>query len=83
MSAADLRIERVTRIAIAAGDGAWPLSTSETLAAALALGKLDRLQGDDAYRGWTVSEALGRIGPDWAAAVCNVGNKLRAEGVIS
>lgn len=76
------QIERAARIALAAGPGPWPLSTSETLSAALVLNRPDVLDDGPNARGWTIAQALDRLGDDWVAAIPGVATKLREEGSI-
>lgn len=76
------QIERAARIALTAGPGPWPLSTSETLSAALVLNRPDALDGGPHARSWTIAEALDRLGDDWVAVIPGVATKLREEGLI-
>jgi len=57
-------------------DGDWGvLSTGEKIAAALVLNRADWLQG----MGYTIPEAIERIGPTWTALLPLVAAKLREE----
>lgn len=54
------------------------LSTSEKLAAALILNRADWL----ASMNYTVAQAIGRVGPEWAALIPTATSLLEAEGEL-
>ena len=80
MSTTEESIERWVRVALHDVEGEWPLSTSQSLAVALVLDRLDTQVIQ--LRIWTESEAIDRVGADWAAAIPLVAARLRVEGLI-
>lgn len=57
--------------------GGWGvLSTGEKLAAALVLNRADWLD----QMGYTMAEAIGRVGPEWVSYIPTVATELKSEG---
>lgn len=59
-------------------EGFGVLSTSETLAAALVLDRSDVLD----EMGYSIADALRRIGPAWAEQIPEVSELLASEGLV-
>lgn len=59
-------------------EGFGVLSTSEALGAALVLNRADVLQG----MGYSIADALRRIGPAWAELIPEVSEVLASEGAV-
>lgn len=62
-----------------AAHGGWSVqSTGEKLAAALVLNRPDWL----VTMGYTIAEAIRRVGPEWVAMIPDVERELRDEGLL-
>lgn len=71
--------DQIRSSALAAHRGGFGvLSTGEKLAAALVLNRADLLE----EAGYSMAEAIERVGADWMQYVPEVARNLRAEGLI-
>lgn len=76
----DYLLEQIIDCARSAHNGSFGvLSTGEKLGAALVLNRADLL----ASAGYTMAEAINRVGDDWLALIPEAERALRDEGLIS